>query len=317
MKLFVFVILVFVLKIHTDTAGTTCTPNTVVAYASDSSVMGVDQNLLLNAIDDEIIDFVAGSNHNLGLVSFHENATVESGYLDMSIGGNDVTLSALLFGTVFSATGNSDWATGLSTIDNLANYNPTPDFVILIVSANPTDLTAATNAATILKANGAQILAVGIGSVMVSNLQAVSGPTLGVDYILTNDFTTLGTDLANFVQEQICCDGFRDNCGVCNGDSTCDDGDACTENDVCDMSGSCAGTLISCPDTDNDQCTIDECVNGVCVNNPFSGSCDDGDACTENDVCNNGTCEGEAVICDDGIFCDGPEFCVENPYAPG
>ena len=313
------IILIYnVIYTNTDTAGTMCTPNTVVIYPTDSSVMGMDQNLLLNAIDDEIIDFTAGTNHNLGLVSYHENATVEIGYTDMSIGGNDATVSAALFATTFSATANSDWSAGLATANNLANFNPTPDFIIIITSADPTDLTAATNAANSLKGNGAQILAVGIGSVMESNLQSISGPEEDVDYVQAADFTALGVELDTFTENQVCCDGLRDNCGICNGNSTCDDGDPCTENDVCDSQGTCAGTQIVCPSTDDDQCTIDECENGVCVNNPFFGACDDGEPCTENDTCGqNGMCNGTAVQCDDGVFCDGVETCIENPNAPG
>lgn len=317
----VFVVCIFLLfcidMVNTDTAGTMCMPNTVVVYPTDSSVVGMDQPLLLNAIDDEIIDFIPPASHNLGLVSYHENVTIESGYLDMSVGGNDAALSAVLFGSVFSGAANSDWAAALVATNNLINYNPNPDFVILIVSANPTDIVAATNAANALKGNGAQILVVAVGSVTLSNIQAVSGTEEGVDYILTNTFSTLNVDLAAFLPNEICCDGFRDNCGLCNGDSTCDDGDSCTENDICDGTGLCEGTPIVCPVTDADQCTIDECVNGSCQNNAFTGACDDGNACTENDVCTAGSCAGTAVQCDDGIFCDGPEFCVENPNAAG
>jgi hypothetical protein len=39
------------------------------------------------------------------------------------------------------------------------------------------------------------------------------------------------------------------------------------------------------------------------------GHCDDGSACTENDVCSNGVCEGTPVVCDDGVFCNGVEYC--------
>jgi len=36
--------------------------------------------------------------------------------------------------------------------------------------------------------------------------------------------------------------------------------------------------------------------------------CDDGDPCTT-DACTAGTCSHDAVVCDDGLFCNGQEFC--------
>ncbi len=63
-------------------------------------------------------------------------------------------------------------------------------------------------------------------------------------------------------------------------------------------------------------CTDDACVPGVgCVFTPNTNSCDDSNACTENDVCTNGVCAGTltaaAVTCDagDGDPCNGDEFC--------
>ncbi|UCC30743.1 MAG: hypothetical protein JSU86_00400 [Phycisphaerales bacterium] len=83
----------------------------------------------------------------------------------------------------------------------------------------------------------------------------------------------------------------------------CDDGLFCTATDVCSVTV-CVGDGDACPgqlcDEDNDRCvdcftverclddvscTVDACVDGVCVNPP-------------NDA-----------LCDDGVFCNGPEFC--------
>ena len=119
---------------------------------------------------------------------------------------------------------------------------------------------------------------------------------------------------------------------------SCSDGDACTENDVCDA-GSCQpGAQKNC--SDGHACTSDLCFAGVCSNpvvvgscliddvcymnedpNPASecqecnagtpttwsdrtGSCDDGNLCTENDLCGGGSCQsGTPRDCTDGLDC--------------
>lgn len=43
---------------------------------------------------------------------------------------------------------------------------------------------------------------------------------------------------------------------------------------------------------DQNVCTDDDCVDFVCENTNNSVACDDGDACTMNDVCSAGTCSG-------------------------
>lgn len=51
-------------------------------------------------------------------------------------------------------------------------------------------------------------------------------------------------------------------------------------------------------------CTKVVCLGGTCAAQPDSGgSCDDGDACTRDDVCAGFTCAGTAYACDDGEAC--------------
>lgn len=79
---------------------------------------------------------------------------------------------------------------------------------------------------------------------------------------------------------------------------SCNDGDTCTENDVCNVvSGVCEGTPISC--TSPGQCYQSACAGGQCTVSPVTVGtpCDDGDACTENDVCANGQCVGSLIDC--------------------
>jgi len=82
----------------------------------------------------------------------------------------------------------------------------------------------------------------------------------------------------------------------------CDDGNACTISDTCD-NGVCAGKTADCNDWNH--CTKDECdVKTGCIHQPLDGIvCDDGNACTVQDVCTKGACTGVLVQCDDKNQC--------------
>lgn len=85
-------------------------------------------------------------------------------------------------------------------------------------------------------------------------------------------------------------------------------GDCCP--DACDTCGHCC-----VPDCDNKACGDDgcgsncgdcptgfrcdkgECIHDACSNVLTGGACDDGDACTANDVCIGGRCAGVAISC--------------------
>ncbi len=83
----------------------------------------------------------------------------------------------------------------------------------------------------------------------------------------------------------------------------CSDGNACTENDAC-VDGACApGGKVDCDDAN--VCTADACdpVDG-CVYAHADGSCEDGNACSENDICVDSQCvAGDDVVCNDGNVC--------------
>src|SRR5262245_34695165 len=82
----------------------------------------------------------------------------------------------------------------------------------------------------------------------------------------------------------------------------CSDGNACTQTDVCNGSGACqGGTPVVC--TASDQChaagTCDP-ANGTCSNPAAANGtpCNDGNACTQTDTCQAGTCTGSSpVVC--------------------
>jgi MYXO-CTERM domain-containing protein len=80
---------------------------------------------------------------------------------------------------------------------------------------------------------------------------------------------------------------------------SCDDGDACTQTDLC-LGGACAGTNpVVCEPLDS--CHIAGTCNpvtGQCSNptRPENSPCDDGNACTRNDLCRSGVCRGYAPV---------------------
>jgi hypothetical protein len=79
-----------------------------------------------------------------------------------------------------------------------------------------------------------------------------------------------------------------------NEGGACNDNSACTTGDVC-TGGACVGAPKDCSHL-NDACNVGTCnpSNGVCGKTPANdgGGCDDGYACTTNDVCSNGVCAG-------------------------
>ncbi len=84
----------------------------------------------------------------------------------------------------------------------------------------------------------------------------------------------------------------------------CDDGFFCTANDVC-IAGACVGSGDACPGELCDE------TNNVCVECFTVADCaDDGVGCTV-DACVDGVCvyPPDDTLCDDGLFCNGPEFC--------
>ena len=89
--------------------------------------------------------------------------------------------------------------------------------------------------------------------------------------------------------------------------SSCADSNLCNGAETCDGAGHCrAGTPVVCK-------ALDQChTAGVCdsatgrCSDPAQGdgtSCNDGYACTRNDVCTAGACAGTPYPCDDGLAC--------------
>lgn len=106
----------------------------------------------------------------------------------------------------------------------------------------------------------------------------------------------------------------------------CTDGNACTEGDSC-QAGSCESWTKACADKDGQHCTITACdpIKG-CVTTTAKNDtpCNDGNACTDEDVCFYGKCKPGAVnkcecnkasdcqVFDDGNLCNGEVKCISG-----
>lgn len=87
--------------------------------------------------------------------------------------------------------------------------------------------------------------------------------------------------------------------GHCAAGNTCCTGNACIKDGSCVASSdaTCGSGGDACVDCG--QCRT--CSDGTCVDT--SGSCDDGDPCTQDDTCSGGTCAGTPIDVDDGNPC--------------
>jgi cysteine-rich repeat protein len=97
--------------------------------------------------------------------------------------------------------------------------------------------------------------------------------------------------------------------GCCNSNADCDDSLYCNGAETCNTSThTCvAGSAISCASS-GDQCNNGICDEATdsCKKTPKSDtpSCDDGNACTQTDTCQSGSCTGS-----DPVVCPAPDQC--------
>ncbi|MCB9740011.1 MAG: lamin tail domain-containing protein [Deltaproteobacteria bacterium] len=100
-------------------------------------------------------------------------------------------------------------------------------------------------------------------------------------------------------------------------DKTCNNGDPCSFGDFCAVGLCKAGTPTDCDD--DNACTADSCEKGTgCKHEHQDGSCDDGDACTDQDKCFKSQCTGAPKDCNDdntctNDACDNKVGCVYMP----
>ena len=81
--------------------------------------------------------------------------------------------------------------------------------------------------------------------------------------------------------------------------------DACVLDATCEVSGESmkceVNEFVTC--NDGNDCTKDFCTDGECQTTDLPGECDDGDACTGDDLCQAGNCAGNPISCNDGLDC--------------
>ncbi len=123
-------------------------------------------------------------------------------------------------------------------------------------------------------------------------------------------------------------DGIPNGCDSCDNNlegTSCDDGDACTMGDVYDADCNCAGTFQDsdndgvcdandiCPGGDDNQDGDNDGIPDLCDScdgNTVGNSCDDGDACTVNDILDaNCNCIGTFQDSDNDGVCDANDQC--------
>jgi|GEM_PF-807105 len=112
-------------------------------------------------------------------------------------------------------------------------------------------------------------------------------------------------------------------CGHTKFEGPCNDNNKCTTNDICNKAAKCVGKDIDC--NDNNTCTIDVCASdkGCTYINVKGGTkCEDGLACTTQEVCDSGKClvvkdnctkcaqQSDCTKLDDGDPCNGVIKCV-------
>ena len=106
-----------------------------------------------------------------------------------------------------------------------------------------------------------------------------------------------------------CCDG----CFAINPGGPCSDGNACTLTDTC-QAGQCAGSnpVVCAPSDTCHETGSCNTATGACTH-PVSANdkpCNDGNACTQQDLCTNGSCQGfDPVACGAPFACHDPGQC--------
>ncbi|MFH1531566.1 MAG: hypothetical protein ABIK09_12630 [Pseudomonadota bacterium] len=151
----------------------------------------------------------------------------------------------------------------------------------------------------------------------------------------------LGCDDGNLCTDDACAP--LAGCTFTPNDDGCDDGNLCTTGDHCAAGGCQGGGLLSCDDLN--PCTDDYCdIVAGCLNVPNTAPCNDGNACTANEVCANEACGGgvpivcldenpctddacapsigcvftaNTVPCTDGDACTDGDLCADSACVPG
>jgi cysteine-rich repeat protein len=142
----------------------------------------------------------------------------------------------------------------------------------------------------------------------------------------TCQFEASGAGCAN--DGNACTNDVCDGAGACthpNNTVPCNDGQFCTVNDAC-AGGACTGTPRDCSGAGN-QCNLGVCNEATdqCEAQPLANNtpCTDGNACTQTDTCQGGSCTGTNPVvcnpldqCHDAGTCNTLSGVCSNPAKP-
>jgi cysteine-rich repeat protein len=157
--------------------------------------------------------------------------------------------------------------------------------------------------------------------------QCDDGNTGGGDCCSSScQFETAGSACA--ADSNLCTNDVCNGAGACthpNNTAPCDDGLFCTVSDVCG-GGTCHGTARDCSAAGN-ACNLGVCdeASDQCVAQPKPNgtTCSDGNACTQTDTCQGGTCTGANLVvctaqdqCHIAGTCNPANGTCSNPPAP-
>ncbi len=127
-------------------------------------------------------------------------------------------------------------------------------------------------------------------------------------------------DDTNPCTDDVCSGQFG--CMHSNNTAPCDDSNVCTTGETCSGGYCQGGTPTNCDD--NNVCTDDTCDNRFgCQHANNTNFCNDGNACTVEDVCVNGVCQaGFPATCNDNNACTADSCvpamgCVYTPVPNG
>lgn len=103
--------------------------------------------------------------------------------------------------------------------------------------------------------------------------------------------------------------------GTCSTDAECDDGLVCNGSESCQAGACVPGAPPVCDD--GVDCTVDSCseIGGGCIIFPDNSLCPEGELCRA-DGCTGLECRTDAD-CQDDVFCNGLEACVDGMCVPG
>ena len=155
-----------------------------------------------NAVTGFVND-LAGTNTQVGIVSFAATASLEQGYTSVLGGAPPALLNSI--NSVYNNTGGgTNWDAGLFTVNG--PFTPAPDLVVMVTDGNPTlnnttstdasqvnwfDFTQAVTSSNLLKSNGSRVITVAAGAagtISVPGLVGISGPLTNQPSALDDDY---------------------------------------------------------------------------------------------------------------------------------